>query len=138
MRGRSQAGMGRSQVDPHGSLGVGEESQVMSEDPGSKGSREKEGKWEESSFWCRSPSKGMYSINRTSTGFSSVSATKSSSSSSFKPRITTQLTCWGQPSYTLAILQFKMMRCFEESNNLDRVEAHLYGLVDALHDPVEA
>lgn len=59
------------------------------------------GKWEEFGFhgrakrW-RSPSKGMYSINRTSTGFFSVSATKSSTSSSFMPRITTQFTCRGQ------------------------------------------
>lgn len=42
------------------------------------------------------PSKGMYSMKRTSRGFVSVSDTNSSSSSSLRPRITTQLTCRGR------------------------------------------
>jgi len=47
-----------------------------------------------------SPSKGMYSMKRTSRGFFSVSATKSSSSSSLRPRITTQFTCRGRQRAT--------------------------------------
>ena len=41
------------------------------------------------------PSKGMYSMKRTLMSASRVSATKSSSSSSFTPRITTQFTLTG-------------------------------------------
>lgn len=93
-RGRTQADRGRSQT------GIGEESGGKWEKSGGPG-EESGGKWEESGFHAgavrrRSPSKGMYSMNRTSTGFFSVSATKSSSSSSFRPRITTQFTCRGR------------------------------------------
>lgn len=42
------------------------------------------------------PSKGMYSMKRTSRGFVSVSNTNSSSSSSLRPRITTQFTYRGR------------------------------------------
>lgn len=51
----------------------------------------------------------MYSMNRTSRGRPSVKATKSSSSSSFRPRITTQFT-WPRQLGSESCLQRALMR----------------------------
>lgn len=56
-----------------------------------------------------SPSNGMYSMKRTSRGRPSVKATKSSSSSSFRPRITTQFT-WPRQLGSESCLQRALMR----------------------------
>jgi hypothetical protein len=54
------------------------------------------------------PSNGMYSMKRTSTARARVSATKSSSSSSFTPRISTQLILRGEIASRAASA---MLRC---------------------------